>query len=109
MQIASPNYTPGGAAGAIHPETVGHITNEHDLVMRLVRNTLGAVDPNFSGDANPRDPAGHSLVQSYLAQPGQSTEIISQLRRISRKLTPYPMHGQAAASSSAPMGSVTRP
>src|SRR5690554_7131486 len=41
MQIASPVDVPGGAISRIYPNIIGHITNKNDLIMSLVRNTVG--------------------------------------------------------------------
>src|SRR5690554_1595980 len=42
MQIASPVDVPGGAISRIYPNIIGHITNKNDLIMSLVRNTVGS-------------------------------------------------------------------
>jgi hypothetical protein len=105
IQIASPVYTPGGAAGTVYPEVVGHVTNNNDIVMAMVRYALGgAVEANYDAPYNPQDFTGHALELSYLKQPGQADEIAANLERIVFNLTPFPLHGQNAAVSSAIWG-----
>lgn len=104
MQIASPVYRPGGAAGLIYPEAVGHVTNDNDLVMAFVRLITGGVEANYDALYNPADFSGHGLEDSYLTQPGQASEIALQMANIIRSLIPFPLHGQVAASSSALLG-----
>lgn len=105
IQIASPVYVPGGAAGMVHPEVVGHVTNDNDIVMAMVRYALGgAVEANYNAPYNPEDFTGHALELSYLKQPGQAGEIAADLERIVFNLTPFPLHGQYAAVSSAMQG-----
>jgi len=105
IQIASPVYAPGGAAGTVYPEVVGHVTNNNDVVMAMVRYTLGgAVEANYNAPYNPEDFTGHALELSYLAQPGQAGEIAANLERIVFNLTPFPLHGQYDAVSSAIQG-----
>lgn len=71
IQIASPVYTPGGAAGTVYPEVVGHVTNNNDIVMAMISYVLGgAVDANYNAPYNPQDFTGHALELSYLKQPG---------------------------------------
>lgn len=101
MQIASPVYNPGGAAGIVYPDSVGHLTNDTDLVMGLVRGKIGAVDSNYDASINPNDFSGHGLEQSYLKQPGQAAQIAGNIANIAFGFTPYPLHGQRTASSSA--------
>lgn len=64
--ITSPVYTPGGAMGSANPELTGHITNNTDLVMAMVREVIGSVAANFSADINSSDYTGHSLENAYL-------------------------------------------
>jgi hypothetical protein len=105
IQIASPVYTPGGAAGTVYPEVVGHVTNNNDIVMAMVRYALGgAIEANYNAPYNPEDFTGHALELSYLTQPGQADEIAANLERIVFNLTPFPLHGQNAAVSSAMQG-----
>ena len=104
MQIASPVNRPGGAISTIYPDIVGHITNDFDLVMALVRSTIGSVEPNYTGPNSDQDFSGHGLELSYLLPAGQSAEIAAQMKSISRKLYPYPLHGQFNATSSALSG-----
>lgn len=104
MQIASPVYTPGGAAGGIYPDTIGHLTNNNDLVMGFVRYTLGSVAANYNAPDNSADWTGHSLEASYLTQPGQAANIANQMKNIAYNFIPYPMQGQVAANSSALLG-----
>lgn len=101
MQIATPVYTPGGAAGEIYPDTVGNLTNSNDIVMGVVRAALGAQEANYEADYNSADPSGHGLVASYLQQSGQAANIAQQMYNIAHKLIPYPMHHQFMANSSA--------
>lgn len=102
IQIASPVYTPGGAAGMLYPDVVGHVTNDNDIVMAMVRHALGgAVEANYNASYNPEDFTGHALELSYLKQPGQAGKIAANLERIVFNLTPFPLHGQYAADSSA--------
>jgi hypothetical protein len=104
LQIASPVDIPGGAISAIYPEIIGHLTNDNDLVMDLVRGTIGSTDSNYASEDNPNDWTGHGLEDSYLNQSGQGAEISSQLSGIASSLTPYPMHGQQSVGSSALSG-----
>ena len=104
MQIASPVYQPGSAASSIFPDAVGHITNDTDLVMLMVRGIFGAVPPNFESPYNPADASGHGLEASYLAPTWQAHAIAEQMNRIADKLVPYPLHGQVGSSSSAISG-----
>ena len=104
IQIASPVYIPGGAAGTVYPETVGHVTNDNDIVMLLVRASIGAVGANYDALYNPADRSGHSLELSYLKQPGQAETIAGDMSRIIFRFKPYPLHGQHGASSSAMLG-----
>ncbi len=104
MQIASPTFTPGGATGTIHPEIVGHLTNDTDLIMAMVRQVIGSIDANFTADFNSEDYTGHGLKVAYLKSPPQANNIANEMRNISTSLTPYPMHGQVNASSSALSG-----
>lgn len=105
IQIASPVYIPGGAAGTVYPEVVGHITNDNDIVMTMVRYALGgAIEANYNAPFNPEDFTGHALELSYLKQPGQAGEIADKIARIVFNLTPFPLHGQNAAASSAIQG-----
>ena len=105
IQIASPVDAPGGAAGTIYPEVVGHVTNDNDIVMAMVRNVLGgAVEANYNAPYNPEDFTGHALELSYLKQPGQAGEIADQMARIVFNLTPFPLHGQHSVVSSAIQG-----
>ncbi|WP_281649133.1 KTSC domain-containing protein [Parendozoicomonas sp. Alg238-R29] len=100
MQIASPVNSPGGALGNLNPGVIGHLTNDNDLIMALVRGTLGSVPANYTSPDNPEDFTGHGLEASYLTLGGQSEEIATQMRRIAQQLTPYPVHAQKNASSS---------
>ncbi|MBE0500069.1 MAG: KTSC domain-containing protein [Desulfuromonadales bacterium] len=105
IQIASPVYTPGGAAGTVYPEVVGHVTNNNDIVMTMIRYVLGgSVEANYNASYNSQDFTGHALELSYLKQPGQAEEIAGNLARIVFNLTPFPLHGQNAADSSAMQG-----
>src|SRR5690554_79667 len=101
IQIASPVYNPGGAAGIVYPDSVGHLTNDNDLVMGLVRGAIGAVDSNYDASRNANDFSGHDLKQSYLKQPGQAAQIARSIANIAFGFTPYPLHGQRTASSRA--------
>ena len=104
LQIASPATIPGGAIASIYPQIIGHITNDNDLIMGLVRNTMGSADSNYSSELNPDDYSGHGLESSYLNRPGQGAEIASQLSSIASSLVPYPMQGQRGVSSSSIAG-----
>lgn len=104
LQIASPVDIPGGAISAIYPEIIGHLTNDNDLIMALVRGTMGSTDSNYAAEFNPNDWTGHGLEESYLNRAGQGAEISSQLAYIASNLTPYPMHEQRLVVSSALSG-----
>lgn len=104
MQIASPVNVPGGAAASLYPELIGHLTNDNDLVMRLVRSTRGSVPSNFNAPDIEADKSGHSLEQAYLTQHGQAGTIATRMYEISRSFKPYPLHGQSSSSSSALSG-----
>lgn len=101
MQIASPVNYPGGAISLIYPQIIGHITNNNDLIMGLVRNTMGATDSNYESEKNDSDFSGHGLEVSYLEADGQSAVIASELKRIAYDLVPYPMQAQISVASSA--------
>lgn len=104
MQIASPANVPGGAASGAWPEIVGHLTNDNDLVMAMVRGTLGSVRANYESPENPNDWTGHGLEASYLMPEGQALEIKHQMQSIASNLWPYPLNPQTTASSSALSG-----
>lgn len=104
MRIASPVYAPGGAMGSAIPELTGHITNNTDLVMEMVRGVIGSLAADFSADINSSDYTGHSLENAYLTQSAHATNIAGQMENIVNSLTPYPMQAQVAASSSALSG-----
>ncbi|MBU2886196.1 KTSC domain-containing protein [Gilvimarinus agarilyticus] len=101
MQIASPVQVPGGSIAQLHPDMIGHLTNDNDLIMKAVRETLGAVESNFSSSITIKDLSGHSLNTSYLTPPEQSSEIAGQIDRIRLRMIPYPMQHQNSISSSA--------
>lgn len=101
MQIASPVNNPGGSVSLIYPQIIGHITNDNDLIMGLVRNTMGTVDSNYNSPDIQGDFTGHGLEVAYLNAPGQSAIIASELEQIANDLVPYPMQGQNSTSSSA--------
>lgn len=82
MQIASPVNNPGGTVSLIYPQIIGHITNDNDLIMDLVRNTMGAVDSNYNSPGIQGDFTGHGLEVAYLNAPGQRAIIASELQRI---------------------------
>ena len=94
MQIASPVDEPGGAISRIYPNIIGHITNKNDVIMGLVRNTIGSVAANYDSAAIKGDWTGHELEQSYLGADGQGEYIHRTLERIAVSLIPYPMHKQ---------------
>lgn len=104
IQIASPVYVPGGAAGTGLPQIVGHLTNNNDIIMSAVRSRFGSVDANYNAPFNWGDVTGHNLDASYLRPAGQSYEIAQDIRRIISNLRPYPLHAQYAASSTAIQG-----
>jgi hypothetical protein len=101
MQIATPVDIPGATLSTLYPDITGYVTNEHDVIMQLVRELFGAAPSNFNGSENPSDETGHSLEDSYLIPQEQAQEISSQMINIAYNLTPYPMIGQWSASSSA--------
>ena len=101
MQIASPVNYPGGAISLIYPQIIGHITNNNDLIMDLVRNTMGATDSNYESEKKSGDFSGHGLEVAYLKSDGQDAVISSELRRIAYGLVPYPMQAQIPVTSSA--------
>lgn len=94
MQIASPVDLPGGAISLIYPKVIGHITNKNDVIMSLVRNTIGAVAANYDSGPIKGDWSGHSLELSYLEEEGQSAYISTSLSKIAEGMLPYPMHNQ---------------
>lgn len=105
VQIATPVYEPGGAAGRIYPGAVEYITNNTDLVVLAVRARLGGAAPaNYTDIPHLGDLSGHALRESYLERPGQAAVIAGHVERIVSWLTPYPMHRQVEASSSALQG-----
>ena len=104
MQIASPVDIPGGAISRIHPQIIGHITNKNDLIMSLVRNTIGSVAANYNSGAIKGDLSGHGLDLSYIEADGQGTFIAHELDRIATGFIPYPMHKQESILSSAMNG-----
>ena len=101
MQIATPVDIAGGAISSLYPDIVGHVTNDNDVIMKLIRKMFGAEPSNYDSSENPVDSTGHSLESSYLVPLGQATEISSQMKRVAYSLIPYPMHGQWEASSTA--------
>jgi len=101
MQIATPVDIPGGTISSLYPDIVGHVTNDNDVIMQLVRDMFGATPSNYDSSENPVDSTGHSLESSYLVPLGQATEISNQMKRIAYSFSPYPMYGQWEASSSA--------
>ncbi|GHE77825.1 KTSC domain-containing protein [Thalassotalea profundi] len=101
MQIATPVDIPGGTLSTLYPDLIGHVTNEHDVIMQLVRELFGAAPSNFNGPENPIDETGHSLEDSYLIPQEQALEISNQMKKVAYNLTPYPMIEQCPASSSA--------
>jgi len=90
MQIASPVNVPGGAAASLYPELIGHLTNDNDLVMRLVRSTRGSVPSNFNAPDIEADKSGHSLekrtslsmVKPELLRPActRSADLLNRIR-----------------------------
>lgn len=100
MQIASPVDIPGGAITLVHPEIIGHITNDNDVIMSLVRHTIGSIASNYDSPEIKADWSGHGLEHSYLNMPGQSSVIVNELARIAYALTPYPMHRQEPITTS---------
>ncbi|MGV2872649.1 KTSC domain-containing protein [Colwellia sp. E150_009] len=101
MQIATPVDIPGGTLSTLYPDLIGHVTNEHDVIMQLVRELFGAAPSNFNGPENPIDETGHSLEDSYLIPQEQALEISNQMKKVAYSLTPYPMIEQWSANSSA--------
>lgn len=101
MQIASPVDIPGGVISRLYPEVVGHLTNDNDAPMAIVRTLFNSVEANYQSPENIADSSGHGLDASYLNVSGQATEIARQMTNIAYDLIPYPMHGQSFASSSA--------
>lgn len=104
MQIASPVSTPGGLLAGQHPEIIGHLTNNIDYIMDLVRGTIGSVSPNYDSNYLLSDATGHGLAASYLEPQGQAMAISSDIKRIVNGMRPYPLHGQELANSSALAG-----
>lgn len=94
MQIASPVDVPGGAISLIYPNIIGHITNTNDVIMSLVRNTIGSVAANYDSESIKKDWTGHGLDASYLNAVGQDEYVAKQLEAIAFSLIPYPMHPQ---------------
>lgn len=101
VQLASPVYMPGGSVSEIYPDIVGHVTLSNDLVMKLVRSTVGAVEASMSPPTNPNDFSGHSMVISYLKQPDVANTITGSTRAVIGSMIPYPMHGQRSTGSAA--------
>lgn len=100
MQIASPVDVPGGAISRIYPNIIGHITNKNDLIMSLVRNTVGSVAANYESDPIRGDWTGHGLELSYIGSEGQGLYIMHALNNIAENMIPYPMHQQETNFSS---------
>lgn len=100
MQIASPVDVPGGAISRIYPNIIGHITNKNDLIMSLVRNTVGSVAANYESDPIRGDWTGHGLELSYIGSEGQGLYIMHALDKIAASMIPYPMHQQETNFSS---------
>ncbi len=90
MQIALAVNNPEGAISLIYPQIIGHITNDSDLIMGLVRNTMGAVDSNYNSPNIQGDFTGHGLEVAYLNSPRQSAIIVCKLEQIANDLVPYP-------------------
>lgn len=72
VQIATPVYEPGGAAGRIYTGAVGYITNNTDLVIAAVRSRFGAAAANYYTVPHLADLSGHALRSSYLEPPWPS-------------------------------------
>lgn len=105
VQIATPVHQPGGAAGHIYPGAVEYITNNTDLVILAAHAVLGPTPlPNYADIPHLSDLSGHALRDSYLERPGQAAVIAGHVERIVNWLTPYPMHRQVGASSTALQG-----
>ncbi len=104
MQIASPVFRPGGTTSILYPEIVSHLTNDTDLVMRLVRSIVGSIDANYTSLVNNDDLSGHGLEASYLRPDGQGAEISLKMRSIAKSLIPYPLYRQVSSSSTALSG-----
>lgn len=100
MQIASPVDVPGGAISRIYPNIIGHITNKNDLIMSLVRNTVGSVAANYESDPIRGDWTGHGLELSYIGAKNQDEYIANRLEQIALSMIPYPMHQQETNFSS---------
>lgn len=94
MQIASPVDVPGGAISRIYPNIIGHITNKNDLIMSLVRNTIGSVAANYESDPIRGDWTGHGLELSYIGAKNQDEYIANRLEQIALSMIPYPMYQQ---------------
>lgn len=100
MQIASPVDVPGGAIARIYPNIIGHITNKNDLIMSLVRNTVGSVAANYESEPIKGDWTGHGLELSYIGAKNQDEYIANRLEKIALSMIPYPMHQQETGFSS---------
>ncbi|EOB6303246.1 TPA: KTSC domain-containing protein [Vibrio vulnificus] len=101
MGIASPASSVGGDFGSNHPNLVGVLTNDNDIVMDAVRQLLGAVPANYKAVENLLDATGHGLMASYLYSHGQASVIADNISRITRNLVPFPIFDQHPSSSSA--------
>lgn len=104
IQLAAPTYEPGGSVAQIYPGVIGHVTLDKDLVMSLVRGTVGSAPANLEVPVNPHDRSGHGLVVSYLLPPGVASAISSQVESVIAHMEPYPLHGQRATGSMAFQG-----